>query len=129
MKPPLLLFLAAALLTLAAPSVRATPLDDRVAELKHAVEKEAAARANGANNPGGFVNPGMTPAFVDAQIDQVLAQVENPAYGANMDAQLAQITSMYTSTEVQEATTNLLTEIKKERKDKANAEIADLKAL
>jgi hypothetical protein len=121
--------LAAVLLTLASPSVRATPLDDRVAELKHAVEKEAAARANGGNNPNGFVNPGMSPAFIEAQIDQVLSQIENPAYGGSMDAQLAQITSMFTSTEVQEASGNLLNEIKKERKDKADAEIADVKAL
>jgi hypothetical protein len=121
--------LAAALLALASPSVRATPLDDRVAELKHAVEKEAADRVNAPNNPNGFVNPGMSPAFIDATIDQVISQMENPAYGTNMDAQLAQITSMYTSTEVQEATTNLLNEIKKERKEKTDAEIAGLKAL
>ncbi len=121
--------LAAAVFALAAPPVRATPLDDRVAELKHAVEKEATMRANAPNNPNGFVNPGLTPAMIDASIDQIVAQMENPAYGTNMDAQLAQITSMYTSTEVQEASTNLLNEIKKERKDKADAEIAAAKAL
>ncbi len=128
MKFSLTTALAVVLLTLASLSVRATPLDDRIAELKHAVEKEAAARANGPNNPNGFVNPGLNPAFIDASIDQIVAQMENPAYG-NMDAQLAQITSMYTSTEVQEATTNLLNEIKTERKAKAAAEIADVKAL
>jgi hypothetical protein len=123
----LLLAPALAAILLASLPVLATPLDDRIAELKHAVEKEAASRANGGNNPQ-FGNPVMNPAFVDASIDQILAQMKNPAYG-NMDAQIAQITSMYTSTEVQEATTNLLNEIKKERKDKADAEIAGVKAL
>ena len=121
--------LAAALLALVTPQVRATPLDDRVTELKHAVEKEAAARGNAANPQNGFVNPGMSPAFIDATIDQVVSQMENPSFGGNMDAQLAQITSIYTSTEVQEATTNLLNEVKKERKEKADAEITDVKAL
>jgi hypothetical protein len=121
--------LAATFLTLAPLSVRATPLDDRVSELKHAVGKEAEARANGPNNPNGFVNPGMTPAFINAQIDQIVSQMENPAMGNNMDAQLAQITSMYTSQEVQEAATNLLNEIKKERKDRDDAEIAAVKSL
>jgi hypothetical protein len=123
----LLLVPALAALLLAAPPVRATPLDDRIAELKHAVQKEAAARANGVGNPG-FGNPGMNPAFINANIDQIVAQMENPAYG-NMEAQLAQITSMYTSTEVQEATTNLLNELKKERKEKTDAEIASVNAL
>jgi hypothetical protein len=123
----LLLVPTLAAILLAALPIHATPLDDRIAELKHAVEKEAAARANGGNNPQ-FGNPVMNPAFVDASIDQILAQMENPAYG-NMDAQIAQITSMYTSTEVQEATTNLLNEIKKERKEKTDAEIASVKAL
>jgi hypothetical protein len=123
----LLLVPALAAVLLAAPPVRASPLDDRIAELKHAVEKEAAARANGGNNPQ-FGNPVMNPAFVDASIDQILAQMKNPAYG-NMDAQIAQITSMYSSTEVQEATTNLLNEIKKERKEKTDAEITGVKAL
>ena len=124
----LLLLPALAAVLLAALPVRATPLDDRIAELKHAVEKEAAARANGAGNNPQFGNPVMNPAFVDASIDQILAQMQNPAYG-NMDAQIAQITSMYTSTEVQEATTNLLNEIKKERKEKTDGEIATVKAL
>jgi len=128
MKLPLIPALAAALVTLALQPIHATPLDDRITELKHAVEKEAAGRANGANNPNGFVNPGLNPQFIDAQIDQVVSQMDNPSYG-NMDAQLAQITSMYTSTEVQEATTNLLNEIKKERKDRVDGEIADAKAL
>jgi len=122
----LLLVPALAAILLASPPIHATPLDDRIAELKHAVEKEAASRANG-NNPQ-FGNPGMNPAFIDATIDQVVAQMDNPAYG-NMEAQLAQITSMYSSTEVQEATTNLLNEFKKERKEKTDAEIANVKAL
>jgi hypothetical protein len=115
----LLLVPALAAILLASPPIHATPLDDRIAELKHAVEKEAAARANGGNNPQ-FGNPSLNPAFIDASIDQILAQ---------MDAQIAQITSLYTSTEVQEATTNLLAEIKKERKEKTDAEIAGVKAL
>ena len=122
--------LAATLLALATQALRATPLDDCVAELKHAVEKEATMRLNG-NGGGpqnGFVNPGMNPAFIDAQIDQIVSQMQNPAYG-NTEGQLAQITSIYTSTEVQEATTNLLNEIKKERKEKTDAEIAEMKAL
>jgi len=124
----LLLVPALAALLLAAPPLRATPLDDRIAELKHAVQKEAAARANGGGNNLAFGNPGMNPAFINANIDQIVAQMENPAYG-NMEAQLAQITSMYTSTEVQEATTNLLNELKKERKEKTDAEIASVNAL
>jgi len=123
----LLLVTAFAAVLLASGPVRATPLDDRISELKHAVHKEAAARANG-NNPQ-FGNPGMNPAFIDASIDQILGQMENPAYGNNMDAQLAQITSMYSSTEVQEATTNLLNELKKERKATKDAEIAAVKDL
>jgi hypothetical protein len=129
MKISLTSLLAAALLTLSALPVCATPLDDRISELKHAVEKEAAARGNAANAQNGFVNPGITPAFIDASIDQVVSQMQNPAYGANMDAQLMQITSMYTSQEVQEAAKNLLNEIKKERKDKDDAEVAAVKDL
>ena len=129
MKPLLIPAFAAATLALTAQPIYATPLDDRVTELKHAVDKEAAARNNGANPQQGFVNQGMSPAFLDASIDQIVSQMENPSFGGNMDAQLAQITSMYTSTEVQEATTNLLSEIKKERKDKVDAEVAEVKTL
>ena len=123
-------YLVALLLLLARPA-SATPLDDRISELKHALKKEATAKAAamGANAQGGFGNPGMSPAFIDASIDQMMAQMENPAYGGNIDGQLAQLTSVFTSEEVQEATTNLLNEVRKERKDKADAEVTDLKAL
>jgi len=125
--PPLI---SAALLILIALPLRATPLDDRVAELKHAIEKEAAAKANGANAQNGIMfNQGMSPAFIEASIDQIVAQMQNPSFGGNMDAQLMQMTSMYTSDEVQEATKNLLSEVKKERKDRSDAEMADIQAL
>jgi hypothetical protein len=119
-----------AILILGSLQVLGTPLDDRIAELKHAMEKEAAAKADGAAAmQGGFRNPAFSPAFIAAGIDQVIAQMQNPAYGGNGDAQLAQITAMFTSEEVQEATTNLLAEIHKERKDAADAETASMKAL
>lgn len=130
MKPTLLSVLLAALIVPAMLPLRASPLDDRISELKHAIEKEASAKnGNGPNPQGGFVNPGMNPAFINASIDQMVQQMENPQFGGNMDAQIAQITSVYTSEEVQEATTNLLNEIHKERKDRTDSEVAALKSL
>jgi phage gp16-like protein len=130
MKLPFFPVLAAAVLGLAAAPVRATPLEDRVSQLKHAIEKEAAARAadNGANG-GGFRNPGLTPAVIDAGIDQMVGQMDNPAMGQNIDAQLSQITQMFNSDEVQETAKNLLAEIHQEQKDRAQAEATELKAL
>lgn len=121
--------LSLALLALGYLPAWATPLDDRVAELKHAMQKEAEAKAaapDPMNNPR---NPALNPAFISASVDQMVAEMVNPMNGGNNDAQLAQITSMFTSDEVQEATTNLLAEIHKERKDRADAESAAMKAL
>jgi hypothetical protein len=92
------------------------------------MQKEAEAKAgNGAQN--GFGNPAMNPAFIAASIDQMVAQMDNPNDGGNMEAQFAQITSMFNSDEVQEAVANVLAEIKKDRKEKADAEAVNLKAL
>jgi hypothetical protein len=130
MKLPFHSALAAGMLALAALPVQATELDDRVSQLKHAIEKEAAAKAaDNAGPQGGFRNQGISPAMINASLDQMLAGLDSSANLDNVNAELAQITTIFTSAEVQETTTNLLAVIHKERKDRAEAEAADAKAL
>ena len=122
--------LSIAILALGLLPARPAPLDDRIAELKHAVQKEAAAKAEQAPAAqNGFRNPALNGAVIAASIDQLVAQMLNSGNGANSDAELAQLTSFFTSDEVQEATTNLLAEIHKQRKERADAEAAEWKAL
>ncbi|MCE0497365.1 MAG: hypothetical protein LV481_05395 [Methylacidiphilales bacterium] len=106
----------------------ATPLDDKVAALKKAMQDEAAAKAkdakpngivlpNGAFYPGGGFNPG---AYAFA-LNQFTDDTNDPNQLNQLQSTLQQILSVYTSDAVQKAGRDLLDEIKNEQKARSDA--------